>query len=158
MKPITLYFYKGKWLISRLIQLRTFSRFSHVAISVKWLVYEAHYDRGVILSNSPTTYNKSEYEELTIYVKNYQEYNILEFLGRQVGKKYDFLAIISFFTRENNRNDNGRFFCSELASIALWCGWVIAKPKKLISPWELYEMLSAIIFTELKLKWNNNRI
>jgi len=134
-----LYFYKWTSLISRLIQLRTFSKFSHVSIEVAGTVYEAHINKWVVESPHPWTYNTAEYE--TIEVKENTPI-VKEFLKRQVGKKYDLLAIFVLLGNESNRNDNGKWFCSELASMALYKWGIIRKPKKLISPWLLYDILT----------------
>jgi hypothetical protein len=75
-----------------------------------------------VLSKSPHTYNTAEDETLTLYVDIYKEKEMIGFLNRQIGKRYDLMAIFSFFRNENNQNDSGKWFCSELASIALSIG------------------------------------
>lgn len=136
---IKLHFYKWTSLISRLIQLRTFSKFSHVSIEVDGTVYESHIKMGVVESPYPYTYNTAEFE--TVEIK-WNEAIMKEFLKRQVGKKYDLFAIFVLLGNESDRNDNGKWFCSELASIALYKWWVMKKPNKLISPWLLYDILT----------------
>lgn len=99
---------------SYLIRVFTWSKWSHCGVIVGGKVYEATASNGVVLTNIGEFKNK------------YKDYIILELpakegwqakLHNQLGKKYDWLAIINFIFRRNWQSPN-KWFCSEYIAYA----------------------------------------
>jgi uncharacterized protein YycO len=126
--------YQGTSLISRLIRWQTRSRYSHIATRFtadKWVklgdsekyvhagnVIEA-WEGGVRLagniSTSHTPGTRVDLFEFAAPLTATEEQAVARFLVRQLGKGYDYLAIVRFITREPvNRWQKSRWFCSEL--------------------------------------------
>ena len=109
--------YRGRSLISRLIQFQTRSPYSHVAIMFdSGAVYEAWHVGGVrrlkdpFDGHSPGTY-------IDIYGSNKLDCadtnSALVFLHKQLGKGYDFVSVARFLSRRQ-APANDKWFCSEL--------------------------------------------
>ena len=113
---IQINFYKDKGLFPFLIRWFTNSDYNHVDVSF----YEGHL-RKTISANSKGV---KEYTHLKQHQGMYflfslhpeVESAIINNLKSQLGKKYDWLAIFSFFFRRNWERQN-KWFCSELV---LW--------------------------------------
>ena len=110
-KMIKFHFYKGKSLVSKLIKWRTNGTYSHVSIELDDIIYEAWVGSGasgVVKSTNPLYYHtpKTKYDTIEIPMSNYRVWKT--FLEHQVGKKYDYMAIISFLeTKRNKMKING---------------------------------------------------
>jgi uncharacterized protein YycO len=107
--------YKGKSALSRAIRWRTWSEYSHAA----WVlddgsVIEAWKDgvRHVLNIQSQHTPG-TEVDLFTLNLTTAQKWAIQDFLIRQVGKPYDYGAILGFLTRAKSENPE-KWFCSEL--------------------------------------------
>jgi hypothetical protein len=114
---IKIYSYKGTSLMSKLIKFRTGGEYSHIAIGIDGWVYEAWVgagSSGVVKSRSPYGYHTkdTQFEVLEVPMNNKANFKI--FLEGQVGKEYDWRAILSFAFNWNKNNPN-EWFCSELA-------------------------------------------
>lgn len=77
-----------------------------------------------------------------------QETLFYDFLEKQIGKRYDKLAIFSFATGRNWQDDDA-WFCDELQAAALVsCGYFkfpLASPANRITPGDLLLVLSAFV-------------
>jgi uncharacterized protein YycO len=113
--------FKGKSLISRLIQWQTRSPYSHVAVQLNdGRIVEAWHIGGVGYLTEHTHTPKTEIDVFKIE----GEYNILaveKFLSAQIGKKYDFRSVFRFVSRRDAPADD-RWFCSELVVTAFYMG------------------------------------
>lgn len=118
----------GSWLI----RLLTFSKWSHVAaIMPNGLVIEATWPEGVrrismeaLLSSYPHT----EVREINISPVG------IDWLERQVGKRYDVTALFTFLNPWRKWRQDDKWFCSEL--IAQACG--VFQEASRVSPQMLY--------------------
>ncbi|HBA86323.1 MAG TPA: hypothetical protein DCZ95_19760 [Verrucomicrobia bacterium] len=107
--------YKGKSTLSRAIRWRTWSEYSHAA----WVlddgsVIEAwkggvRHVRNMATQHTPGT----DVDLFTLNLTVAQKWAIQDFLIRQVGKPYDYGAILGFMTRAKSENSE-KWFCSEL--------------------------------------------
>jgi hypothetical protein len=111
--------YKGTSWLSKLIKFRTLSEYSHIAIEIDNIVYEAWTSDGCnggVKSHSPLFYHSegTKFDTYSFEMKNIQKYK--NFLEMQVGKKYDWKAIFNFALNWNKQNSDA-WFCSELADL-----------------------------------------
>lgn len=119
-------FYKGKSLLSRGIQLRTWSEYSHAA----WLfgdesVIEAwtngvRHVSSLSRAHTPGTvvdvFRVPEIDDATIEASNRRQV-ASAFLLEQLGKPYDFQGIFGFLLRKEEQSPE-KWFCSELCFAA----------------------------------------
>lgn len=103
-----------------LIRLFTFSRWNHVAIEIDGVVFEAVTGDGVQAVRAETFAGRwAKTEAVTVRADNPAEAK--RFLSRQLGKPYDWLAIVALPFRESWQHPD-KWFCSELATQALRLG------------------------------------
>ncbi len=107
--------YKGKGLISRLIQFQTRSPYSHVALLLNESeVIEAWHVGGVRKLATPFVgHDLKTVIDVYNITEDFDEETVLKFLQKQLGKSYDFRSVFRFLTREKVVNDD-KWFCSEL--------------------------------------------
>jgi len=130
MTPGYFAFYRGRSIVSRLIQWRTWSPYSHVAFweplptPGKYLAMEAWWPDGVIvrlsdLGHKPgTVVDLYECPSMTIA----HQRAIVAFIASQLDKPYDLRGIYGFLPRCKTQNP-GAWFCSELIlSAAFYAG------------------------------------
>jgi uncharacterized protein YycO len=107
--------YKGKSLISKAIRWRTWGPYSHAAW---WLsdgsVIEAWHKGGVTHSESPATLHTPGTVIDVFGVPGIDSFAAEQFLKDQIGKKYDFAAVMRGFTFRLDRDNPEKWFCSEL--------------------------------------------
>lgn len=124
-----------------LIKLFTFSKWNHVAIEVGGIVYEARAWYGV----TKTTFEELSSRQNKIYTKEVHGLDgqaVRNFCEDQVGKKYDYRAIVALpFKRDWGREFE--WFCSELGTKALISGGRLFKkfPAYRVTPERLLQML-----------------
>jgi len=139
-------FHYSKTLLGFLIRLFSFGRFNHVSIRLGNYVYEATARRGVIR----TLYTKWDDRTMVFSKKieltpdEYQRAFI--WLNQQIGKKYDFIGILSFiFFFLPPRK--GWWYCSEYAICAL--AKAKGKTKQIqnqkVSPQLFFDILDLIV-------------
>ena len=58
---------------------------------------------------------------------------VMEWLNKQVGKKYDYKGIAGFFTRKPINNPD-RWYCSEIGMRFLYKAWIVNEFEERISP------------------------
>ena len=135
--------YQGVSFISRLIRWQTRSQYSHIAIQFTddlWvrLGGREHYigagnvieawkggvRQAVDISESHDPKTLVDLFEFAVPLTADEEQAMAAFLVRQLGKGYDYRAIIRFLTREPEDHwHRQKWFCSELAfEAALTCG------------------------------------
>jgi len=118
--------YKGKSLISKAIQWRTWGIYSHAAW---WMrdgsVIEAWHKGGVSHSESPATLHTPG-TQIDLFdfchIDAVSPPRSESFLLSKVGRKYDFKAVLRGFTFHLNRDNPDKWFCSELCHAAAVAG------------------------------------
>ena len=115
-----LYFFRNHSLLNNTINFFTRGKYSHVSIlSSNGYFYEADIKYGVrkVKKEDYLVENKNSLFDIKkLTASEWQESQIIEFLEKQVGKKYDIAMVIGFVihsTRES-RKSYGKWFCSEL--------------------------------------------
>jgi hypothetical protein len=128
--------YRGKSLVSKLIRWQTRSIYSHIAVRFAddvWVklgdrekyihagnVIEAWQKGGVALHGGIGTVHtpgtRVDYYDFVTPLTDYEFHAVAGFLIRQLGKAYDWRAVVRFLTREPVEHwTRRRWFCSELA-------------------------------------------
>jgi hypothetical protein len=163
---IRFHFYEGLSLGSRFIKFRTQGRFSHVAIEIDGMVYEAvvkmifpFFYGDVKVSNSVLTFHKKETPiytiELPVSFETKKKYNT--FLESILGCKYDWRAIYSFLLNWDKENPN-RWVCSEVSDECFVYEIIgYQKDKRLVSPDIFYNKLKMYCYGKFK-KFNITKI
>src|SRR5690554_2683761 len=131
-----LYFCKSNDLGGWLIRLATFSKWNHVAIGFNGVVYEAVSGAGV-RKIPESRFRWPEMDVVEIDAPN--PLAAVNFLERQLGKKYDWMALVALPFRTTWQSPH-RWFCSELVAKALVVGGVRAfsVEKHRITPRDLW--------------------
>lgn len=115
--------YRPYSLFSWLIRLFTFSKFSHVALmlSSEYIV-DATFKHGVKISTTEEflkQYPLSRQTIVDIDIPNSSD--TIGFILKQLGKPYDWTAIVGIVTQRNWQEDDS-WFCSELIEAAIKSG------------------------------------
>ena len=138
-----IHFYKGTWLISRLIQWRTRSPYSHVAIEIGDYIYEAHSAHGVTKSKYGYDYYIRR-DTIELHGNIDENHEIIAFLEDQLWKGYDYRLIWSIVL--NTKGEDGHsWICSELVQRALDKANILHKVDP-YTPWELFSVLFQLSF------------
>ncbi len=108
-----LLFYRG----SCLVRWQTRSKYGHVAVKAPdGAVYEALANRGIVCwPHGRPDECLADAFEITVLADTAEQ--IEDWLKDQVGKRYDWLALLRFISRRRWYN-NDKWFCSELAFAA----------------------------------------
>lgn len=115
---LVFYAHRGNALISRLIRIVS-PRFNHISIRTGDFVYEAHIKGGVTCTYYKDWKGKKTVADRKVMTLTIEESaRVVAFLEAQVGKKYDITGIFAFLT-VFSKPRKGRWFCSELAMVAL---------------------------------------
>ena len=112
--------YYGLSLVSWGIQTATWGPISHTAlIKENGNVIESWHKGGVLLNNTPWELHTRK-TKIGIFELTYDGTEVWEKALAEVGKKYDFKALMGFIPalRYFHKNDPKRWFCSELVSYA----------------------------------------
>lgn len=139
MAVIRIEFSKSGSILSKLIRWFTWGKWSHVAVRMpEGDVIEAHEFLGVVRRDV-------EYEDVQQVVLEVTEEQAKVFhdvLRSQVGKSYDWLAILGFLFRRDWQRDD-YWICSELVAWALIKAGVnvILKKRWRVDPTDLYYSL-----------------
>jgi len=114
---IRLHFCRSNLPGALLIQAALFSRWNHVAIEVEGVIYDATLGDGVAKSTPQAL--RAKYNEIqSVEIPNLNERGVVAFLESQLGKSYDWTALIALPFRQDWQ-DPQKWFCSELAAEAL---------------------------------------
>lgn len=115
--------FKGHGMISQLIKWQTRGEYSHAALLLNGTLYEAWQGSGVQKKEKWIFPKDGTVISFSILFPGYSkehEANVEKFLNLQVGKGYDYLAILRFITRTKIfSGEQNRWFCSELVFAAL---------------------------------------
>jgi uncharacterized protein YycO len=114
-----------------IIRLFTFSRWNHVAIEVDGVVFEAL--SGGVQEVAAKDYIKRWKRGETVPVDVPDKAAAVSFLRDQLGKRYDFGALLALPFRKN-WHTRDRWFCSELVAAALEQG---GRPKMRIKSYRV---------------------
>ena len=112
--------YRGKSVVSRMIQLQTRSKYSHIAVMLDdSTTIEAWQGTGVRQIPDPL-YGHSKGTNVDVFRidENIDVTAAANFLRSQLGKKYDYSSVFRFVSRRK-ANSNTKMFCSELAELAM---------------------------------------
>jgi hypothetical protein len=136
---ITFYFTKSDTLIGKLIRFTSGGKYNHVSIGINGYIYQAKMDYGVTKVRCDRDYNAVDW----LHVWDIDVQRVSEFLDAQVGKKYDWLGVISFlwvFIQQGRE----RWFCSELATVSLMKGLGKEEYNQRQSPIDFYYLLKIL--------------
>lgn len=136
---VTVHFCKSEDLGGRLLRLFLMSRWNHVAIQIGGSVYESVSGSGVI-KRRPSDFGKAWDKVSSVEVDVVDQLTMLRFLQGQVGKPYDWKAILAFPFRGSWQDRSG-WFCSELVYEALRVGGALVSdrlPSNRITPRDLW--------------------
>lgn len=112
--------FKGTGPLSRAIRWHTRSDYSHAAILHCGEVYESREFRGVRRIPLDEALKGCAVDVFEVRTSLEQEEATLDFLGRQMGKKYDYASVLRFLPRrQETRASSGKWFCSELVFVCL---------------------------------------
>lgn len=131
---MTLHFCRSNNLGGWLIRLFTFSRWNHTAIEIDGTVYDATGRHGVQAWNRHDF--ASHWSRIESFPVKGDPVVVKRFLRAQLGKKYDWRAIIALPFRRNWQAED-RWFCSELSAAALNL-WPAGALTARIKPQDLY--------------------
>lgn len=137
---MTIWFCHSKTWIGRLIQWITFSKWCHVAIQVGGVIYEADM-RGGVRTVSTDTFHDAWDQTVPLELDVPDTGALVRFLRLQLGKDYDWMALVALPWREDWQ-DPEHWFCSELVAAALVKGGLpdFAVEKSRITPRDLWIM------------------
>lgn len=112
--------YKGVSLLSRLIQWRTWSPWTHVAIELDTGEVIDAWKEGVRLIAHPYVGHDPEtiVEAFSFDHTRAQYAAISDYLMGHLGSRYDYRAVLRFISRRDPQRENGAYFCSELVALA----------------------------------------
>lgn len=108
-------------IISNLIRLFTFSKFSHCAIYIsdKFIV-DSTFTTGVRINSVEDYLREFPYQEI-VEIEVPDDKAAAQFALAQVGKPYDWTALVSIVLQRNWQEPD-RWFCSELVEATLAAG------------------------------------
>lgn len=112
---ITIHFARSNDITGKLIRFFTFSHWNHIAIEIDGIIYEARLNGGVA-SMKATQWNWHGSDSVEVPVTDKEKAK--SFLKDQIGKKYDWTALVALPFREGWEVSD-KWFCSELAVEAL---------------------------------------
>jgi len=125
---ITIAAYKGISVFSRLICWFNRSPYSHISVvdtNYAALIYngrEIEAWRGMVQESRPPYVAHKAGTQVDLFdvdLTAEQCADVLSFLGRQIGKDYDWMGILHFVTRRSEYTvDQDKWFCSELVAAA----------------------------------------
>lgn len=137
-------FFKGSSFLSRCIQWRTYSPYSHVAVRIGDEIYEALMDKWVVCTHADQQSPESLTDVIEIEISDYRLAQWLKFLIWEIGNKYDFWGIFWFLGRPKNRSLDHSWFCSELVWEFLYTCEEMERLQYPLSPWDLFKHLYAL--------------
>ncbi len=119
--PLRFGVHYGTSAVSKLIQWQQRCDCSHISIvDNDDRLIEAREFHGVVHQRHLSEVRKTQkVEVLFVMVSPQQRDNAFAWAQTQLGKTYDYAAILRFVTRnQSERTDNGKWFCSEFAFVA----------------------------------------
>lgn len=106
--------FKGRGVVSQLIRWQTNGQYSHAAIQLgDGRIIEAWHKPAEVRVRPPLK-DWSNVEAYSVEGMTADQWQVaVEFLDKQLGKKYDFGGVLRFVTRWRKEKDD-KWFCSEL--------------------------------------------
>lgn len=130
MDTVTLLFSTTSSPFSWLIRLLTWSRWSHVSVVDGATIIQAHALHGVIRTPLAEAIANDKESKLVRFKCN-NPTAVIAAAASQIGKKYDWTALIGFMLRRDWQEDDS-WFCSELAAWAFQqAGTPLLRPEAL---------------------------
>lgn len=140
--------HKSNKLVSRLIQFFSKGKLNHISIELDGYIYEAHIHTGVRKVHVDEWDDSTVIASQTLKISSYRKKKVKEWLDEQVGKKYDIFGVLTFVWAIFDERE-GKWFCSELAKVALMKALGIDSKKvdydQRISPSKFWSELNVII-------------
>ena len=139
---VTVHFCKSEDLGGRTLRLFLMSKWNHVAIQVGDAVYEA-VSWGGVIRRPYSQFAKSWHRVASVEVEVAEPLTLYKFLSMQLGKPYDWKAILAFPFRGSWQSHEA-WFCSELVYEALVvCGGMLPDrlPSNRVTPRDLWVAL-----------------
>jgi len=139
---VTVHFCKSEDLGGRILRLFLMSKWNHVAIQVGDAVYEA-VSWGGVIRRPYSQFAKSWHRVASVEVEVAEPLTLYKFLSMQLGKPYDWKAILAFPFRGSWQSHEA-WFCSELVYEALVvCGGMLPDrlPSNRVTPRDLWVAL-----------------
>lgn len=138
----TIHFCKSDNMGGRILRLFLMSKWNHVAIQIGNTVYESVSGAGVV-KHQPAEFAKAwdKVSSVEVYVPS--QLSVLRFLNDQLGKPYDWKAILAFPFRGSWQDRSG-WFCSELVYEGLRVGGGLVSdrlPANRVTPRDLWVSL-----------------
>ena len=137
---ITFYFHRDKTLLGKTIRFVSRGNYNHVSIGINGYVYESNPTTGVTKRKIDNKYiDKVSFH----HSFELDEEEVIYFLEEQIGKKYDFIGVLSFiwiFLKPRQ----GYWFCSEMAMVALMKGLNKIEYNEKQSPQDFYYILKIL--------------
>lgn len=116
-KPGDIWVFARKGFFNRIVQIKTWSRFSHVEV----VAYQTDHGPELAASRNVVGVNlyQPEPEGLALIVRPTVPFDrhaaVRWFIDRAYGQGYDYIGLLNFFTARTLGNNN-RMFCSEFAT------------------------------------------
>lgn len=143
---VTVAFSSTKKIGSKFLEFFLFSKFSHTALIIDDMAYEARLIGGVQVKPEKdfAKENEGHLEYYTIKLTPEQKKRALDFSKKQVGKKYDFWGVFAFPFRKSSWQKDDKWFCSEYTAATLVHSGVINIKQKFnrINPRDLWILIS----------------
>jgi len=140
---VKIHFCKSRDIGGSLIRLFLFSRWNHVAIEIGGIVFEA-VSRGGVRAVPANQFPSLWAEVKTVEVTAPDSGESLHFLRRQLGKPYDWRALVALpFRADWHRSQ--KWFCSELVAEAMRQGGRdLNLPSHRVTPRDLFVALPEV--------------
>lgn len=147
MNELEFIFCHSKKLFARLIEQHTYGSFSHVAVKFKDLIVEASFLHGVRETTISQLCNANTFVVWKSIEINKCDKEINEVLRSQIGRPYDYFALLGAMFRENDWQDTSSWYCSELgAYCADKLGFnLFFADERIVTPQMLYVALTPYI-------------
>lgn len=148
METIRLIYSKSKLPLSPLIQMVTWSEWSHVGILVGDTVIESTWSHGGVKETPLDVFLERSSDWI---VKEYQCHSrqaIIDAARTQIGKPYDKTGLVGILMRDRNWQEDDSWFCSELIAWAFAAGGTplfMLEDGYRITPQNIYMLWSVVV-------------
>lgn len=148
MNCVKILFTKSNTLGGFAIRAALFSEHNHVGIQIGGKVYDSTFSKGVDKSSIGQFYKKWTVDyEIEFYLDDDDCKRVIKFLESQLGKKYDWRAIVALPFRRDWHKEKA-WICSELVAEAMvHAGMSMPMDTNRITPRDLLFLLPAGILT-----------
>ena len=139
---VTVHFCKSEDLGGRILRLFLMSKWNHVAIQVGDAVYEA-VSWGGVIRRPYSQFAKSWHRVASVEVEVAEPLTLYKFLSMQLGKPYDWKAILAFLFRGSWQSHEAWFFSELVYEALMVCGGMLPDrlPSNRVTPRDLWVAL-----------------